>query len=56
MKTTDIAKFLSIFCIILTIIVAFVQTGGDGTSVMVVLISSFLFIIASIKNKNLQKK
>jgi hypothetical protein len=56
MKITKMVNFLSILCIILTVIVAFVQTGGDGTSVMVVLISSFLFIVASIKTKDLQKK
>jgi len=56
MKTTNMIKYISIFGLILTIILDLLKTGGDGTTVILVLISAFLFIAASIKARILQKK
>jgi len=56
MKTTNMIKYISIAGLILTVILDLVKTGGNGTSIILVLISSFLFIAASIKTKILQKK
>ena len=52
MKTKNMFKYISISVIILTIVGALVQTGGEGTAVIVVLISSLIFVAASIETSN----
>ncbi len=56
MKTANMVKYISILGFILILFCALLQTGGNGTSITVVLITSFIFIAASIKSKNFQKK
>ena len=56
MKTTNMVKYISILGLILTLILDLLKTGGEGTSLILILISAFLFTAASIKSKILQKK
>ena len=55
MKTTDMVKYISILGLILTLILDLLKRGGDGISVIVVLISLFLFIAAIVKARVFQK-
>jgi len=56
MKTTNMVKYISILGFIFILISALLKTGGNGTAIIVVLISSLILIAASIKTKNFQKK
>ena len=56
MKTTNMVRYISILGFILTVIFGLLKTGEEGTSVIVVLISLFLFIVAAIKTRILQKR
>ena len=56
MKSVNMVKYLSILGIILTFIGACLKTGGDATSLIVVLISSLIFIPASFKKVRAHKR
>ena len=56
MKTTNMVRYISILGFILTVIFGLLKTGEEATSVIVVLISLFLFIVAAIKTRILQKR
>ena len=56
MKSIKTVKYISISGFILTVIFDLLKTGGEGVTVIVVLISSFLFIATSIKTMIFQEK
>ena len=56
MKSIKTVKYISISGFILTVIFDLLKTGGEGVAVIVVLISSFLFIATSIKTMIFQEK